>query len=80
MIISIMTTEVSDFYTDLKKSPANISVSIVVVIDPCLKNVMFNDVTVYGKPKKAEFLIRFFGEYQNLFINQDQTVDILEKK
>lgn len=54
--------------------------STAVTIDPYLENVMPNGVTVYGKPEAAEPLAQLLDDYQDLFIDQGQTVDIPEEE
>ena len=83
-----------DFYISLRKSFANILnyatkilklfinifISTIIVIDLCLKHVTSSEVIIYERFKTIDFLTNLLDEYQNLFIDQNQTMNILKKK
>ena len=73
-----MTAIITSSHIDLRKPSADTSVA--VIIDSGLKHVMLNGVTIYGKPFAAEPLTQLLDEHQDLFVDQDQTVNIPKEK
>ena len=61
MIAPTIITEVSDLYTDLEKPLVNTlsvsSINTIIIIDPYLKYLIPNNITVYNKPGVAKPLV-----------------------
>ena len=84
IVIIITITMIPDFQTDLQKSSIKISITsitnTIIIIDSNLKYVVSNGITIYGKFETIESLTQLFNEYENLFIDQNQIINIPEKE